>query len=352
LRDQEPSDQPHVNLSESEGKQMFRVVIADFQAEPLDIERKILGDIATIEAFEARDEQELWGRIEDADAIMMYHFLSIRRSTIERLTKCKLIVRCGAGIDNVDWRAAAERGIPVANVPDYGTEDVADTAIGMALTLARGTHLLNSRCQRNVSPWSYTEAAPIPRLRGRTMGIIGVGRIGTAAALRAKALGLDVAYYDPYAPSGRDKSLGIRFVEELPDLLRQSHLLSIHCPLSDETHHLINDETIRLLPKGAILVNTARGAVVDVRCVVKAIERGDLAGAGIDVLEQEPPLANDPVIQAWRDPSHPAYDRLILTPHAAFYSDEGIMDMRSKGSENCRRALLGKRLINVVNGVS
>ena len=328
---------------------MFRVVIADFQGEPLDKERQILGDIATVEAFEARDESELWGRIDDADAIMMYHFLSIRRPTIERLTKCKLIVRCGAGVDNVDLVAAREKGIPVANVPDYGTEDVADTAIGMLLTLARGSHQLNSRLQRSASPWSYTAAAPLPRIRGRVLGIIGVGRIGTATALRAKALGLDVAYYDPHAPSGRDKSLGIRFVEDLSDLLRQSQLLSIHCPLSPETHHLINDESIRLLPRGALLVNTARGGVVDVQCVVDAIERGDLAGAGIDVLEQEPPDSNDPVIRAWRDPTHPAFDRLILTPHAAFYSDEGIADMRIKGSQNCRRALVGKPLINVMN---
>jgi C-terminal binding protein len=328
---------------------MFRVVIADFQDEPLNVEREILGEIATVEALVARDEKELWGRIEDADAIMMYHFLSIRRQTIERLTKCRLIVRCGAGVDNVDLVAARERGIPVANVPDYGTEDVADTAIGMLLALARGSHQLNSRLQRDAAPWSYTAAWPLPRIRGRTLGIVGVGRIGTATALRAKALGLDVAYYDPYAPSGCDKSLGIRCVEELPELLRQSHMLTIHCPLSPETHHLINDESIRLLPKGAILVNTARGGVVDVRSVVSAIERGDLAGAGIDVLEQEPPSNTDPVIQAWRDPNHPAFDRLILTPHAAFYSDEGIVDMRTKGSQNCRRALLGRPPINVVN---
>src|SRR5439155_12624045 len=134
---------------------------------------------------------------------------------------------------------ARERGIPVANVPDYGTEEVADSAIGMALSLARGIHLYNSRLQHAVGPWSYTQAAPIRRLRGRVFGIIGLGRIGTATAVRAKALGMDVAFYDPHKPDGYDKALGLRRVEKLDELLRQSFVLSLHCPLTAETRHIV-----------------------------------------------------------------------------------------------------------------
>jgi D-3-phosphoglycerate dehydrogenase/C-terminal binding protein len=328
-----------------------KVVITDFAGEPLDCERRILGDLADVIALDARHESELAGRIEDADAIMMYHCLSIGKSTIDSLRRCRLIVRCGVGYDNVDREAARARGIDVANVPDYGTEDVADSALGMALALARGVHLLNSRLRRSHGPWSYTQAAPLPRLRGRTFGIIGIGRIGTAAALRAKAFGMSVAFHDPYVPDGYEKALGTRRTESLEELLRLSHIISAHCPLTPETHHLLNRETIAMMPRGSFLINTSRGAVADAAAVLEAVAGGHLAGAGIDVLPEEPPPDDHPLLAAWRDPAHPAHDRVILNPHAAFYSEEGLMDMRIRGSENCRRALLGMPLRNVVNAV-
>ncbi len=326
-----------------------KVVITDFVTDPSQFEAPMLGDIADIVALDALNEEELIGRIEDADAIMMYHQFNVTSRVIERLEHCKLIVRCGVGVDNVDHAYARTRGIAVANIPDYGTEDVADTAIAMIMTLARGVHLMNSRLQRREGPWLYTPMVPLHRLRGSVCGIIGVGRIGTAAALRAKALGMDVCFYDPYAPDGRDKALGIRRVETLEELMKQSAILSVHCPLTEQTRHLVNDTTLSLLPKGAIVVNTARGAVVDTTAVLRAIESGHLTGAGIDVLEKEPPSDDEELLQAWRDPKHPAHDRLILNPHSAFYTEEGLRDMRVKGSENVRRALLGQAPRNVVN---
>ena len=326
-----------------------KVIITDFVSEPLDLEREVLGDLADVVALDALSEEELIGRIEEVDAVMVYHQFNISARVIGGLTRCKLIVRCGAGVDNVDHAFARTLGIPVANIPDYGTEDVADTAIAMMMTLGRAVHTLNSRLQRGDAPWHYKAVAPVHRLRGRVCGIVGVGRIGGAMALRAKALGMDVVFFDPYVPDGRDKSLGIRRAETLEDLLRQSHVVSVHCPLTEETRHLINDATLSLLPQGAIVVNTARGAVVDAHAVLRAIERGHLMGAGIDVLEKEPPHDDDPLLRAWRDPRHPAHDRLILNPHAAFYTEEGLRDMRVKGSENVRRVLLGGAARNVVN---
>ena len=148
------------------------------------------------------------------------------------------------GYDNVDCGLARQRGIPVANVPDYGTEDVADTAIGMMLALARGIAYLNSRLRAELGPWSYLQAVPLHRLRGRVFGIVGLGRIGTAAALRAKALGMDVAFYDPYKPDGYDKALGVRRVESFDELLAQAHVLSLHCPLTEETRHMVDAAAI------------------------------------------------------------------------------------------------------------
>ncbi|HZK81646.1 MAG TPA: C-terminal binding protein [Humisphaera sp.] len=327
----------------------FKVVITDFAAEPLECERRILGDIADVVALGAQRESELVGRIEDADAVMLYHSLTIGSATTDSLKHCRLIVRCGVGFDNVDGAAARKRGIPVANVPDYGTEDVADTAIGMALTLSRGIHLLNSRLRSSRGAWSFMQTSPLSRLRGRKFGVIGLGRIGTAVALRAKALGMNVAYYDPYISDGYDKALGVTRAETLADLLRDAQIVSAHCPLTPETRHIINRDSIALMPPGSYVVNTSRGGVVDVLAVLDAVTSEHLAGAGIDVLETEPPPPDHPLIQAWRDPSHPAHDRIILNPHSAFYSEEGLMDMRIKGSENCRRVLLGQPPRNVVN---
>jgi D-3-phosphoglycerate dehydrogenase/C-terminal binding protein len=132
-------------------------------------------------------------------------------------------------------------------------------------------------------------------------------------------------------------------------LLGQAHIVSLHCPLTAETRHLINADTLARMKPGAFLVNTARGGVVDVAAVAGAIESGRLAGAGIDVLEQEPPADDNPLIAAWRNPDHPAHDRVIVNPHAAFYSEEGLEEMRLKGSQNCRRVLLGQPPWNVVN---
>jgi D-3-phosphoglycerate dehydrogenase/C-terminal binding protein len=305
--------------------------------------------VARVEVLCADREDQLVGHIDDADALMIYHTLKFTARSIERLSRCKLIVRCGVGYDNVDWKFARQRGIPVANVPDYGTEEVADSAIGLMLSLTRGISLLNSRLRQGGIDWSYNHAAPLRRLRGRVLGIVGLGRIGSAAALRGKALGMDVVYYDPYAPDGRDKSLGVRRVESLDELLAQAFVVSLHCPLTDETRHLIRAETLEKMSTGSYLVNTSRGAVVDTAAIPAAIARGKLAGAALDVLPFEPPAEDDPLLLAWRDPQHPAHHRVILNAHTAFYSEEGLLDMRIKGAEACHRALLGLPLRNVVN---
>ena len=137
--------------------------------------------------------------------VMVYHYFRFTKASIDRLENCKAIVRPGVGYDGIDCEAARSRGIPVCNVPDYGTEEVADSAMGMAISLARGSHFLNSRLRRGVGEWNMDQAAPISRLRGQTFGIIGCGRIGTATALRAKAFGFDVLFYDPYLPDGVER---------------------------------------------------------------------------------------------------------------------------------------------------
>jgi C-terminal binding protein len=326
-----------------------RIYITDFLTGDLAVEERILGDLAVVVALGAEREEQLYGRIEDATCLMVYHFLGLGAETINRLQHCKLIVRCGVGFDNVDCAAARKRGIAVANVPDYGTEDVADTAIGLMLSLTRGTHFLNSRLRRGCGPWSYTQAIPLCRLRGRTFGIVGLGRIGTATAHRAQALGMNVVFYDPYVADGWDRALAVRRAESLNELLSRANVLSLHCPATTETVGMIGAGQLARMPHGCFLLNTARGALVDSSAIPPAIRSGQLAGAGIDVLATEPPLPDDPLIKAWRDPGDPCHDRVVIAPHAAFYSEEGMLDIRVKASEACRKALLGETLRNVVN---
>jgi C-terminal binding protein len=327
----------------------FKVVIADFISDSLEPERAALGELADVVAVNGQNEDELVGKVEDADALMVYHSVSITRRTIERLQHCKLIVRCGVGYDNVDFEFARTRGIPVANVPDYGTEEVADTAIGMMLAMARGIALANSRLRAKEGPWFYTQIVPLQRLRRQVFAVVGLGRIGTAAALRAKAIGMDVAFYDPYVPDGRDKSLGVRRVERFEKLLQQAYVLSLHCPHTPETRRMVNREAIARMPRGSFLVNTARGPIVETAAIPDAIASGQLAGAAIDVLDQEIPSDDDPLIAAWRNPAHPAHHRVLLNPHSAFYCEQGMTEIRAKASEACRRALLGLPLRNIVN---
>lgn len=326
----------------------IKVVITDFLSDALEPELRILGEHADVVALQAGSEEELSGKVEQADALIVYHCLKVGRATLDRLERCRLIVRGGVGVDNVDHAYARLRGIPVANVPDYGSEEVADSAIGMILSMTRGISFLNSRLRAGVGEWSPEQGKPLYRLRGRCCGIVGLGRIGTATALRAKALGFDVAFYDPYKPDGYDKAVGVRRCETLEELLEQADVLSLHCPFTPETHHLIDSEAIARMRSGAYLVNTARGAVVDTSAIPAAIESGRLAGAAIDVLQLEPPV-NDALVEAWRDPSHPAHHRVIINPHAAFYSEEGFVDMRTKAAEACRRLALGLPLRNVIN---
>lgn len=304
------------------------VVITDFLEETR-VEAPVLGDLARIVCARAHEESDLASIVAEAAVLIVYHDVPrITDATLERAERCFGIVRAGVGYNNVDLDAASRRGIVVCNVPDYGTEEVADHAILLLLAIAR--HLLPCHASMRSGEWNYHVAGPTPRLRGRTLGLVGCGRIGTATALRAKAFGLDVVFHDPLAVPGLDKALGIRRAASLEDLLRQSDILSIHCYLDETTHHLIDAEALAMLPPGAIVVNTARGPVIDQAALVEALDSGRLLGAGLDVFEREP-------LDDERLRNHP---RVVLTPHSAFYSVEGFDELRLKTAEEARRLLL------------
>lgn len=317
----------------------FTVLIADFLDET-SIESAVLGDIAHLIMARATEEAQLFEYLGQADAILLFHDLSILSElSFSRAPRCRCVVRAGVGYNNVDVESASRHGVIVCNVPDYGTEEVADHAIMFLLALAR--RLVNSHEAIRAGNWDYRTAIGAPRLRGKTFGVVGCGRIGTAAALRAKSLGLDVVFYDPYLRQGMDKGLGIRRVHTLDELLEQSQFVSLHCYLDASTRHLINARTIARMRPGAMLINTARGPLIDETALLDALDSGHLAAAGLDVVEREP-LAFE------RLRSHP---QVVLTPHTAFYSVEGYTELRAKTAEEVRRILLGEPARNPVNSV-
>jgi len=318
--------------------QRFLVGVADYLTES-ELESKVLADIADVRLFGAQNEEDLIPVAGSFDALLVYHSTKITDLSLAKMKKCRGIVRCGVGYDNVDIQAAGKRGIVVCNVPDYGTEEVADHALMMLLALAR--RFLPSDQAIRAGIWSKDVHVGTPRLRGRTLGIIGCGRIGSALALRTKVLGMRVVFHDPYKPDGLEKTLGVERCHRLEELLPQAEFLSLHCPLTKETHHLLNAETLAQLPRGAYVINTARGACVDLFALYKALQSGQVSYAALDVVEREP-LDDD------RIRSHP---NVVLTPHSAYYSVEGFREMRTKGALEARRILLGEPVRNPVNVV-
>lgn len=303
-------------------------------AGPADIERTVYGqefDLWTSRACDAAAiPAEVWSR---AAALVCYHEVTIDAALLDRLPSCRVVVRAGVGFDNIDLQAAGTRGIAVCNTPDYGTTDVADHAIALTLNILRGISAYDGHVF--VDPaggWDFSLVPTVRRLSTQTFGVVGLGRIGTATALRAKALGMRVAFFDPYRPTGTELSLGLERAASLHELLGMADVVSLHTPLSDETRHLIGPQAIAAMKAGSVIINTARGGIVDLAALHQALLDDRIAAAGLDVWESEPPSLDHPLLQAWRKPGSPLRNKLVLTPHAAFYSPSSLADLRRKSA--------------------
>ena len=317
------------------------------------IERGVLPDDAELTIVPGRKADDvtdnLWRR---ADALIPYIDIPLNGDIINRLDSCKIIVRAGVGFDHIDIDAAAKRGIPVCNVPDYGTTEVADHAIALMLGLARGLVSYHQRLIANpVAGWSWSGVPLVRRLRHTRFGVIGLGRIGTAAARRAQGLDMEVSFYDPYLPDGTDLGLGLRRETTLDALLGSVDVVSLHCPLNAETAGIMNADAFAAMKPGALLINTARGGLIDIPALEAALRNGRIDGAGVDVLPDEPPDPNSPLLQAFKRREPWIDGRLLLTPHAAWYSPDGHADMRRKSASTVADFLERGVLRNVVNGV-
>lgn len=311
---------------------MIRIAIIDPQfAEDPDIERAVAGVDVEFDIVRPGSDAVPAEPLRQVDGIVNCRSRHrLPSSLVDAMERTKVIVQAGVGFNHIDIDACARKGIPVCNTPDYGTREVADHTIGLILSLMRGIPTYNERLLSRDDAWN-TLALPVPpirRLSGRVLGIVGLGRIGSAVAMRAKAFELDIVFFDPGLPPGAELGLSLRRVDTLEELLRQSDIVTLHCPMTPASFHLIDEKALSAMKPGAILINTARGEHIDLDAVETALRSGHLCAAALDVLPREPLDRSHPLLAAWSRQEAWLEGRLILTPHAAFYTPESLADMR------------------------
>ena len=284
---------------------------------------------ATVVATEATDTPEAEAAFPDADALMV-SIQPISADLMDRMPRCKIICRVGTGMDAIDIPAATARGIWVTNVPDYSIDEVSSHAIAFVYALAR--NLFRHRDLSRTGTWRYQTERPIRRMAGQTLGVLGLGRIGSASARKGLGIGLNVIAHDPHLPEERFTALGVRRVD-FDTLLRESDFLTLHVPLIPETRHIVDAAALAKMKPTAFLINTARGEVVDIDALVDAVRTGTIAGAGIDVLPSEPPPPDHPILHE---------ESILVTPHIGWASTEAGHDVKVRGAEDVARVLRGE----------
>ena len=315
------------------------VVIAYPGFGDIEIEREILSAAGLeIEHVGNLDTEEAREAARQCDALMVT-IQPVRAELIQSLERCRLICRVGTGLDAIEIAAATKRGIWVTYAPDYSIDEVSTHAIALVLAQARGLPGLLGATRQGI--WNSESAGMLYRLSNQILGVVGCGRIGQATAAKGRGLGLEVLVYDPYVDAAAMEELGVQVVD-LETVLRKADYISLHSPLTEDTSHLINAGTLALMKPTAYLVNAARGGLVDEDALLAAVQSGQIAGAALDVLAVEPVAADHPFLQE---------ERILLTPHAGWYSEESKVDVRVQGAEEVVRVLGGERPRAPVNDV-
>lgn len=314
-----------------------RAAITDYCFENVDIERKILEQYGIeMVVVQSRDEDALIAGCQDVEGVIN-QYAQLTRRFIYGLNKCKAIARYGIGYDNIDIAAATERGIVVTNVPVYALEEVAEHAIALLMTVARKiTRLDNSVKQGR---WDFNIAKKAYTITGKTLGLVGFGNIARNVARRAHGLGLRILAYDPYVEQDAMDKLHSKKVQ-LDELLREADFVSLHTPLFPATRHLIGKREFELMKESAYLINVARGPVVDEQSLIEALINKEIAGAGLDVLDKEPVDPGNPLLEM---------DNVVLTPHAAWYTEESEVKLRTIATTDVAKMITGQRPDNPVN---
>jgi D-3-phosphoglycerate dehydrogenase len=311
----------------------FSVVVTDQVFPDVEVERSLIEPAGGELSVAGGSREEVLATASGADAILNTYF-ALDAGAIASLERCKVIARYGIGVDNVDLQAARRAGIAVTNVPDYCVEEVATHAVGLILALVRRIPQGNAIVKGG--GWGIGQLGEVRRLSELTVGLLGYGRIARRVSRAVAALGARVLVHDPYVPSvdGGERQVGF------DELIATADVLSVHCPLTPETRGIVNAATIKAMRPGAIIVNTSRGPIVSLGDVLGALRDGHLGGAGLDVLEVEPPPSSGELA---------AVPNLLLTPHAAFYSREAIRESQHKAATQVLKALRGEPLDYQVN---
>ncbi|ROV59337.1 C-terminal binding protein [Vibrio ponticus] len=319
-----------------ETEKKFKVYVSDYDYPNLDIERSVLEPIgAEVIGLKCKTGIGLGELARDADAILQ-QYAKIPRKTIEQLEKCKIICRYGIGVDILDVEACYDHGIKVSNVPDYCLDEVADHSITLGLTMFRRIPEYNQFTHQGKWHWDMDGRVP-KRFRSSTWALIGFGRIAQNIAKKVSALGFSVIAFDPYVSESFMNTFGVKKVS-LEDVISQGDVVNVMCPHTPETDRLINEERLRVMKPNAVLVNGARGKVVDNAALYKALVEGWIAGAGLDDPEEEPAKLDN-----WNPNDNPIFtlDNCVVTPHVAYVSEEAFQECRRIAAENAKAVLLG-----------
>ncbi|CAD6190558.1 unnamed protein product [Caenorhabditis auriculariae] len=322
------------------GPSSSRPLVALLDGRDCSVEMPILKDVATVAFCDAQSTQEIHEKVlNEAVGALMYHTIKLEREDLEKFKALRIVVRIGNGLDNIDVKAATELGIAVCHTPGDCIEEVADFTMSLLLNLYRRTFWLAKACcdsRKVISAEQVKEMASGSRkMRGDTLGLIGFGGSGIAVALRAKAFGMNIVVYDPFQKDGLEKSIGVERVHALDELLARADTISLHCPLTDETRQMINNETLKQCKPGVFVINTSRPGLINESDLAVALKTGHVRGAALDVHEHSPyesnvmnPLAGCP--------------NIMNTPRAAWFSDSSCRDLRAIAAREVRKAITGR----------
>jgi len=297
-----------------------KVVITDWGFPSLEPEKKVFeGKKIDVVDFQCKTEEEVVRIVADADVVMA-QWAPVKAKAIEAMNRCKGIVRYGIGLDNIDLDAARKKGVPVRNVPDYCVDEVADHTMALVLALQRQIPGVFQRIREGT--WKITPPLELPPLRRSTLGLVGFGRIGRLVADRAKAFGMKTIAFDPAVPESELRGFGVEHAD-LGRLMRESDVVSLHCPLTEKTKHIVNASALAMMKRTALLVNTSRGGLVDLDALIEALLGGVIGGAALDVFESEPLPGNHPFLSA---------PNALATSHIAWYSSASIRELQHRAA--------------------
>ena len=315
---------------------LAKVVLTDYVWESLEVEKKTLAGVAELTALQTKTPDQFIAEAADCDALLNTYAGPITADTMSKMPQCKIIARYGIGVDTIDLDAATAAGIIVTNNPTYCIEEVAEHTMALLLSAARKITFYDR--QVRAGKWEVPPGKPIQRLAGSTIGLVGFGNIARQVAIRAAAFGMKVLYADPFVKDGQFDAPGKKM--ELMDMLKQSDFVSVHPPLTPQTRKSINDEAFAAMKPNAVIINCARGPVIDTDALVRALDAKKIAGAALDTTDPEP-LPNP----------HPLRGRenVIINPHAAWYSEQAMIGLQAGAPGEVRRVLTGEWPINVVN---